>query len=222
MQVFLLRVQVYETLQIMLQVGRAHARNGDTVAVAELKHRVAMHVRSNRGRQFLHIMNIGELIELYRVVLWIEVVDRLRTPARVEYKGVVADTADGDRGRIGTGSGRRVEDNRAAMPVRCLFQIAEVEIIYGDHPKVLYCDDSVAVSVFRKADVASRYATQIDFIGGCREIAIALFGRRSMGGAARRRRTARCRGAPAESRRVGDGHSHGERPVADSVVRACL
>lgn len=69
MQVFLLRVQVYETLQIMLQVGRTHARNGDTVAVAELKHRVTMHVGSNRGRQFLHIMNVGELIELYRVVL---------------------------------------------------------------------------------------------------------------------------------------------------------
>src|SRR5262249_9177019 len=86
-------------------------------------------------------------------------------PSRVEHKRVVAGTADGDGGRIGVGSGRRVEDDRAAMPVRCLFQIAEVEIIYRDRPKVLYCDDSVAVSVFRKADVASRNATQIDFIG---------------------------------------------------------
>ena len=33
MQVFLLRVQVYETLQILLQEGRTHARNGDTVIV---------------------------------------------------------------------------------------------------------------------------------------------------------------------------------------------
>ena len=47
---FLLRVQVYETLQILLQEGRTHARNGDTIAVTELNHRVAMDVGSNRGR----------------------------------------------------------------------------------------------------------------------------------------------------------------------------
>src|SRR5262245_14050246 len=111
--VFLLPVQVYETLQILLQEGRTHALNGDTIAVAELKHRVVMHIGSNRGSQFLHIMNVGELVELDRVVLWIEVVDRLRALARVEHKRVVAGTADGDGGRIGVGSRRRVEDDRA-------------------------------------------------------------------------------------------------------------
>ena len=144
---------MYEVLQILLQEVRTYARNGDTIAVAKPNHRVAMHVRSDRGGQFLHIMNVGEFVELDRVVLGIEVADRLQAFARVEHKRVVAGTADGDGGRIGVGSGRRVEDDRAAMPVRCLFQIAEVEIIYRDRPKVLYCDDSVAVSVFRKADI---------------------------------------------------------------------
>jgi hypothetical protein len=54
------------------------------------------------------------------------------------------------------------------LPVRCLFQIAEVEMIYCDRRKdrvvLHYCDDSVALSVFRKADVSNRNATQIDFI----------------------------------------------------------
>ena len=53
-----------------------------------------MHVGSDRGRQFLHVVNVGEVVELYRVVLWIEVVDRLRALARVEYKGVVARAAN--------------------------------------------------------------------------------------------------------------------------------
>ena len=129
---FLLRVQVYKTLQIVLQEGRTHARNGDTIAVAELNHRVAMHVGSDRGSQFLHIMNVNELVKLDRVVLRIEVVDRLRSFARVEYKGVVAGAANGDGGGIGVGRGRRVEDDSAALPVRCLFQIAEAEMVYGD------------------------------------------------------------------------------------------
>ena len=30
----MLRVQVHETLQMLLQVGRTHARNGETIAVA--------------------------------------------------------------------------------------------------------------------------------------------------------------------------------------------
>ena len=37
-------MQMHEALQILLQEGRAHARNGDAVAVTKLEHRVAMHV----------------------------------------------------------------------------------------------------------------------------------------------------------------------------------
>src|SRR5215471_16491225 len=105
---------MHETLQVLLEKRRARARNGDTIAVAELNHRVAMRVGSDRGSQFLHIMNVSELVELDRVVLWIEVVDRLRALARVEYKGVVAGATNRDGGRIGVGSGRWVEDDRAA------------------------------------------------------------------------------------------------------------
>ena len=87
-------MQVEEILQILLQEGRTHARNGNTIAVPKLEHRVAMHVGSDRGSQLLHIMNVGELVELDRVVLRIEVVDRLRALARVEYKRVVAGAAN--------------------------------------------------------------------------------------------------------------------------------
>ena len=69
---------MHEALQVLLQEGRAHARNGDAVAVAELEHRVAVHIRGDRRRQFLHVLNVGEVVELDRVVLRIEVVDRLR------------------------------------------------------------------------------------------------------------------------------------------------
>ena len=91
---------MHETLEILLQEGRAHAGNGDAVAVTELEHRVAMHVGGDRGRQFLHVVNVGELVELDRFVLRIEVVDRLRAFTWVENESVVAGTADGD-GRTG-------------------------------------------------------------------------------------------------------------------------
>ena len=128
----MLRVQVYETLQILLQEGRTHARNGDTVAVTELEHRVAMHVGSNRGRQFLHIMNVGELVELDRVVLWIEVVDRLRALARVEYKGVVAGAANGDWRDWCWQRPAKSKMIVPPWPSEDLFQITEVEIVYRD------------------------------------------------------------------------------------------
>jgi hypothetical protein len=63
-----LRVQMYQILQILLQKGRIHAWYGDTIAVAELNHGVAMHVGSNRGRQFLHVMNVDEAVKLDRLV----------------------------------------------------------------------------------------------------------------------------------------------------------
>jgi hypothetical protein len=74
----LLRVQMHETLYVLLQEGRIQTRNGDAVAVTQLEHCVAVHVGSDRRRQLLHVMNVGEVIELNCVVLWIEVVDRLR------------------------------------------------------------------------------------------------------------------------------------------------
>jgi hypothetical protein len=82
-------VQVYEILQILLQESRTHARDGDTIAVVELNHCVAMHVGSDRGSQILHIMNVGEVVELDRLVLRIEIVDHLRAFARMEHKSVL-------------------------------------------------------------------------------------------------------------------------------------
>ena len=95
---------MHEILQILLQEGRAHARNGDTVAVTELKHRAAMHVGGDRGRQFLHVVKVGEVVELDRFVLRIEIGDRLRSFTWMESEGVVAGTADGD-GRTGARGG---------------------------------------------------------------------------------------------------------------------
>ena len=159
---------MHETLQILLQEGGAHAGNGDAVAVTELEHRVAMDVGGDRRRQLLHVLNVGEVVELDRVVLRIEVVDRLRALTRVEHERVVAGTADGDGG-TGAGGGRRVEDDRAAMPVRCLFQIAEVEIVYRDRRKdrmasfiMVMTASPLASSEKQTSPTAT--PTQIDFI----------------------------------------------------------
>ena len=87
---------MHETLQILLKEGRAYARNGDAVAVTELKHRVVVRIGRDRRGQFLHIMNVGEVAELDRVVLRIEVVDRLRAFAGVEHECIIAGAADRD------------------------------------------------------------------------------------------------------------------------------
>ena len=63
---------MHEALYVLLQEGRAHARNGDAVAVAELEHCAAVHIRGDRGRQLLHVLNVGEMVKLDRVVLRIE------------------------------------------------------------------------------------------------------------------------------------------------------
>src|SRR6478672_5901988 len=58
-----LGVQMHEALYVLLQEGRAHARNGDAVAVAELEHCAAVHIRGDRRRQLLHILNVGEMVK---------------------------------------------------------------------------------------------------------------------------------------------------------------
>jgi hypothetical protein len=50
---------MHEALYVPLQEGRAHARNGDAVAVAELEHCAAVHIRGDRRRQLLHVLNVG-------------------------------------------------------------------------------------------------------------------------------------------------------------------
>ena len=113
-------------------------------------------------------MNVGEVVDLNCIVLRIEIVHRLRALAWVENKRVVAGAANLDR-RTAADRGRRVENDRPAMPVRGLFQITVVETIECNRRKdrvgvVPYGDDGVAVGILRKADVANRNTKQIDFI----------------------------------------------------------
>ena len=52
---------------MLQQEARARAWNGDAVAVTELDRRIAIRVRRDRCRQFLHILNAGEVVKLDRV-----------------------------------------------------------------------------------------------------------------------------------------------------------
>jgi hypothetical protein len=162
---FLLRVQVYEILQILLQEGRTHAWNRDTIAVAELNHRVAMDVGSDRGSQFLHIMNVSELVKLDRVVLRIEVVDRLRAFARVEHKGVVAGAANGDGGRIDVAEAGGSKMIVPPCPSDALSKLQKskwsIVIVW---PSVFIVMMASPLASSEKQTVASRNTTQIDFI----------------------------------------------------------
>jgi hypothetical protein len=83
-----------QALQVLLQESRADARNGDAIAVAEFKHRVAMRVGGDRRRKFLRVLDVGEMVKLDRFVLRIEVVDRLRAFTRMEHECVIAGAAN--------------------------------------------------------------------------------------------------------------------------------
>src|SRR5262249_5025761 len=150
-------VQMHQALHVLLQERRAHARDGDAVAMAELQHRIAVRVRGDQLRQLFSVLDVGEVVEFERVLLRIEVVDRLRALARMEHEGVIAGAADRDRGACARGR-RRVVDDRTAMPVRRLLQIAIVEIVYGecrdDLVSARHSDDGIAMVIFRKVDVA--------------------------------------------------------------------
>ena len=87
---------MHETLQILLKEGRAYARNGDAVAVTELKHRVVVRIGRDRRGQFLHIMNVGEVAELDRVVLRISKLLTVCVPSPVEHECTDAGAADRD------------------------------------------------------------------------------------------------------------------------------
>ena len=101
-----------------LQVARGHAGDVDAVAVPERDHRVAMRVGSDRCRQLLHIMHVGEVFKLDRVGLRIEVDDGVGADIGFEYEGVVARAADRN-GRVGGIRCWRIGDERATIPVGC-------------------------------------------------------------------------------------------------------
>src|SRR5262249_5044886 len=111
--------------------------------------------------------DVGEVVEFQRVLLRIEVVDRLRALAGMEHEGVIAGAADRD-GWAGARGGRRVVDDRAAMTVRRLLQIAIVQIVYGEWRDGLvsarHSDDGIAMVILRKVDVAHPKPEDIDFI----------------------------------------------------------
>jgi hypothetical protein len=71
-------MQMHEALQVRLQIARGRARDGGApVVMAGLYHRTAVRVTGDRRRQFLRILDVGDMLELDRVVLRVEVSDCL-------------------------------------------------------------------------------------------------------------------------------------------------
>ena len=89
-------MQVHHALQMLLQIIRRHARERDAVIMPKLDHGVAMRVADDRRRQLLHRLHVGEVIELDRVLLRVEVDDGVGADAGVEDEIIVAGPADGD------------------------------------------------------------------------------------------------------------------------------
>jgi hypothetical protein len=70
-------------LRELLQLDGGHVGNRDAVVMAELDHRIAVRVRGDERRQLLRRLDIGEVIELDRVVLGIEVDDGVKADVAV-------------------------------------------------------------------------------------------------------------------------------------------
>jgi hypothetical protein len=102
-------------LDDLLDLRRGHAGERDAVVVAEIDHRVAMHVGGDELLQFLHGLRVGEVVELDRVGLRIEVDDGVGADIGFEYEGVVARAADRN-GRVGGIRCWRIGDERATIP----------------------------------------------------------------------------------------------------------
>ena len=81
-------------LDDLLDLRLGHAGERDAVVVAEIDHRVAMHVGGDELLQFLDGLRAGQVIELDRVGLRIEVDDCVGANAWLEKEVVVAGTAD--------------------------------------------------------------------------------------------------------------------------------
>ena len=81
-------------LNSMLQFWGGRARQGNGVVMAEIDQRVAMHISGDKRLQFLDGLRVGEVIELNRVLLWIEIDDGLRADARLEHEIIIAGPAD--------------------------------------------------------------------------------------------------------------------------------
>ena len=83
-------------LNDLLQFRGGCAGQCYAVVVAERDDRVAMRVRGHERLQFLYGLHVGELIEFDRVVLRIEVDDRVGADPRLEDETVIAGPAERD------------------------------------------------------------------------------------------------------------------------------
>ena len=81
----------------LLQLWRGHASERDAVVMAEINHRIAMHIRGDERLQFLSGLYVGEVVEFERVLTQIEIGDGVGADAGREHEIIVAGSADGDR-----------------------------------------------------------------------------------------------------------------------------
>jgi hypothetical protein len=81
-------------LDYLLQFARRHARQGDAIAVAEINHRIAMHVAGNERLQLLHRLCACKVIKLDGVLLRIEINNTVGAHTSRKDEIVTAGTAD--------------------------------------------------------------------------------------------------------------------------------
>ena len=75
--------------------------------MTQINHRVAVHIRGDQRLQFFNGLRIGEVVELNRVLLRIEVADRLGARARLKDKMIIAGSAN-RYCLVGSSVGRRI------------------------------------------------------------------------------------------------------------------
>jgi hypothetical protein len=83
-------VQMHEALQVRLKIVGRHPGDGDAIVVSEFDHGVAVRIGGDQRRQLLNGLNVGEVIELDCIGLWIQVEDCVGADARLEHECIVA------------------------------------------------------------------------------------------------------------------------------------
>jgi hypothetical protein len=80
-----------------LLLSRGYSYQRDAAVMAEIDQRITMCVRGDERLQFLDGLRVGEVVELDRVILRIEVDDRVGANSRLEHEIVVTGPTDRNR-----------------------------------------------------------------------------------------------------------------------------